>query len=319
MRIIFAGTPDFAKAQLQALLETSHEIVAVYTQPDKPSGRGQHLSISPVKQLASAHGIAIEQPITLKSAEAESIFLNYAPDLMLVAAYGLILPRFFLEYPRYGCINVHASLLPRWRGASPIQQAILAGDHETGITLMKMDEGLDTGGILSQARCCILPTDTSESLHNKLAELGAHLLKTALDNVVGTLATPQDANQVTHAPKILKNQAICDWHLSAVEIERRIRAFQPWPIIYSTLDNQLVRLWEASVVSTTTSAVPGTILAQSEKGLLVATADQALLITQAQLPGKKVLPMGEILKSRYALFAVGQCFDSARADGILSK
>lgn len=310
MRIIFAGTPHFAAVQLQALLDLSHKIVAVYTQPDKPSGRGQHLTKSPVKQLAIVHEIPVEQPISLKSPEAESTFVDYAPDVMIVAAYGLILPRFFLEYPRYGCINVHASLLPRWRGASPIQQAILAGDNETGITLMKMDEGLDTGGILAQITCPLLGTETSQDLHDKLATLGAHTLKTMLDSIAGNLPTPQDPKQVTHAPKISKEQALCNWHLSAIEIERGIRAFQPWPIMHTILDNQLIRLWQAIVISVPSSKAPGTILEQSEKGLLIATGNQSLLITHAQLPGKKMLPMGEILKSRHSLFAVGRCFDS---------
>lgn len=308
MRILFAGTPHFAEVQLQALLDSAHEIVAVYTQPDKPSGRGQHLAASPVKQLAIARGIPVEQPISLKSAEAELTFKSYSPDVMIVAAYGLILPRFFLEHPRYGCINVHASLLPRWRGASPIQQAILAGDSETGITLMKMDEGLDTGGILTQASCPILATDTTQDLHDKLAALGAHLLQTELDRVVEKTPLPQDPQCVTHAPKILKEQAICHWSEPAIDIERRIRAFQPWPILHTSLDNQLIRLWQASVVPVSDHAAPGTILAQSEKGLLVATGDQGLLITMAQLPGKKVLPMGEILKSRHTLFALGRRF-----------
>jgi methionyl-tRNA formyltransferase len=310
MRIIFAGTPHFAEIQLQALLGGPHQIVAVYTQPDKPSGRGQHLSASPVKQCAIAHGIPVEQPISLKSTEAESIFAGYASDVMIVAAYGLILPRFFLEYPRYGCINVHASLLPRWRGASPIQQAILAGDSETGITLMKMDEGLDTGGILTQVACPLLLTETAEDLHNKLATLGAYALKTTLDSIVEKVPVPQDPKQVAHAPKILKEQALCNWRLSAVEIERGIRAFQPWPIMHATLDDQLVRLWQATVMPVSSSEVPGTILEQSEKGLLVATGDQGLLITQAQLPGKKILPMAEILKSRQTFFAVGRRFNS---------
>lgn len=308
MRIAFAGTPEFAKVQLEALLSTSHEVVVVYTQPDRHSGRGQHLHMSPVKTLAMSHGIPVEQPASLKSSQAEETFASYGVDLMIVVAYGLILPRFYLGCPRLGCVNVHASLLPRWRGASPIQHAILAADEESGITLMKMDEGLDTGDILTQVNCPILPTDTSKDLHDKLAKIGAQLLKNDLASILNRTPILQDPAFVTYAPKISKEQAHCDFQQPAVEIEQRIRAFQPWPILHATLENQLVRIWEAKVVPLSTHAQPGTIVEHTDEGIIVATKDKGLLITKAQLPNKNILAMSEILKSRQTLFAKGNQF-----------
>lgn len=308
MRIAFAGTPVFAEIQLNALLNSPHDVVVVYTQPDKHSGRGQHLTPSPVKSLATLRGIPVEQPATLKSAEAHDIFARYQVDVMIVAAYGLILPESFLALPRFGCINVHASLLPRWRGASPIQQAILAGDAETGVTLMKMDAGLDTGGILAKAACPVLATDTSQDLHDRLARLGATLLSETLDTIVHEEPVPQDPSLATHAPKITKEEAICKWHLSAIMIERQIRAFHPWPILHTTMDDQMLRLWNARVVPLPSSATPGTIVAHTPEGIIIATSQDGLLLTHAQLPNKKVLPVTEILKSRHELLAVGRCF-----------
>lgn len=308
MRIAFAGTPVFAEFQLQALLDTDHDIVVVYTQSDKPSGRGQHLIPSPVKSLATICNIPVEQPTTLKTSEAQTTLKDYQPDVMIVAAYGLLLPPDVLAIPRYGCINVHASLLPRWRGASPIQQAILAGDTETGITLMKMDEGLDTGGILAQAICPILATDTSQDLHDRLARLGTTLLMTSLDECIEKTPLPQDNNLATHAPKITKELAVCDWKKPASLIERQIRAFCPWPILHTVIGENPLRLWHANVVPLTAQAAPGTIVAHTPEGIVVATGHDGLLLTHAQLPNKKVLPLTEILKSRHALFAVNQQF-----------
>lgn len=308
MRIAFAGTPVFAEIQLQALLDSAHDIVVVFTQPDKPSGRGQHLAHSPVKSLANLCGISVEQPLTLKTPQGQASLECYQPDLLVVAAYGLLLPPEVLAIPRYGCINVHASLLPRWRGASPIQQAILAGDPETGITLMKMDEGLDTGGILAQASCPILATDTSQDLHDRLARLGATLLKERLDECIEKTPLPQDASLATHAPKITKEQAICDWTQPASLIERQIRAFCPWPILHTTIGEDPLRMWNAKVVPLSTPAAPGTIVDHTPEGIIVATGQDGLLLTHAQLPNKKVLPLTEILKSRHALFAINQRF-----------
>lgn len=308
MRIAFAGTPEFAKIQLEALLNTSHEVVVVYTQPDRPVGRGQHVQPSPVKTVALAHDIPIEQPEHLKDISALAQLEKYHVDVMIVAAYGLLLPSSFLQIPKFGCINVHASLLPRWRGASPIQQAILHGDKETGITLMKMDVGLDTGNILAQAPIDISNNETSTSLHDKLAQTGAHLLQTKLESIVGKVGQPQDPQFATLAPKITKQQAKVDWNESAVDIARKIRAFNPWPIAFSELDGTIVRLWEAQAINQSLTGAPGTILDHTELGIIVATSDGGLLITAAQLPGKKHLPVPEILKSQHELFAKGQQF-----------
>jgi len=311
MRIVFAGTPIFAEIQLQALLQAKHNIVAVYTQPDKPAGRGQHLQMSPVKILAQRHHIPVEQPISLKSSEALATLEQYQADVMIVAAYGLLLPEAILKLPRFGCINVHASILPRWRGASPIQQAILAGDQETGISLMQMDIGLDTGDILAQRNCEITKEDTSETLHDKLAQLGAELLVEKLEEITHS-PTPRkqsDMNtSVTHAGKITKEQGRIDWHTSAKEIDQKIRAFNPWPVAFTYVGDALIRIWKAHVIEDAHySSAPGTIVAH-EPALHVATSNGALCIEQAQLPGKKVMPMSEILKGHAHLFAIGQQF-----------
>ena len=306
MRIGFAGTPEFAKHALEALLRTQHEIVVVYTQPDRPVGRGQHIQPSPVKILAQAHSIPVEQPLHVKDPQAVATLEQYHLDVMIVAAYGLLLPKAFLDIPPKGCINIHASLLPRWRGASPIQQAILAGDKETGITLMRMDVGLDTGNILAQRSCEITNSDTASRLHDKLALLGAQLLIDTLDDIVDKKGQPQDPTLATHAPKITKEQAEIQWDLPAIQIDRQIRAFNPWPVAYTQSQGENLRIWEATVVPGTPKEPPGSIIEQSSQGIIVATGNGALLITQAQLPGKKSLPMTEILKSQHERFAIGQ-------------
>lgn len=301
MRIIFAGTPVFAQTQLEALLTTDHDIVAVYTQPDKPAGRGQHLHMSPVKELALKHNIPVEQPATLKTDEALAVLASYQADVMIVAAYGLLLPEAVLNQPRYGCINVHASLLPRWRGASPIQQAILAGDKETGVTLMRMDKGLDTGNMLAAGIIEIQDTDTSETLHDKLAIQGAKMLFHLLEEIVEIPGEKQSDTEATHAPKIAKSAALIDWQQSATDIDRQIRAYYPWPIAQTFIDGQVLRILEAKRVDL--KAAPGTIIQQTPDGIVVAAGVGALEITKAQLPGKKALPMSEILKGHASLFS----------------
>jgi len=300
MKIIFAGTPVFAQTQLEALLSTNHEIVAVYTQPDKPAGRGQHLQMSPVKELALQHNIPIEQPSTLKTEEALARLSSYDADVMIVAAYGLLLPEAVLNQPRFGCINVHASLLPRWRGASPIQQAILAGDKETGITLMRMDKGLDTGNILATGIVEIQDTDTSETLHDKLAIQGAKMLFHVLEEIVEIPGEKQLDSDATHAPKIAKSAAVIDWQQPSEVIDRQIRAYIPWPIAQTIIDGQVLRVLSAKRVDL--QAPPGTIIKHTANGIMVGTGVGALEITQAQLPGKKALPMSEILKGHAHLF-----------------
>lgn len=313
MRIVFAGTPTFAEIQLDALLQSKHKIVAVYTQPDKPAGRGQHLQMSPVKILAQKHHIPVEQPVSLKSQDAFSTLQQYQPDVMIVAAYGLLLPQSILTLPRFGCINVHASLLPRWRGASPIQQAILAGDQETGITLMQMDVGLDTGDILAQKSCTITQHDTSETLHDKLAILGAELLIEKLEKITHS-PQPRKQNEsnilATHAGKITKEQGRIDWTSSAKEIDQKIRAFNPWPVAFSHIDGTLIRIWKAfALPGTVLDKPPGNIIDHTP-GMLVATSDGLLCIEQAQLPGKKVMAISEILKGHSEQFAIGKQFET---------
>jgi len=307
MRIAFAGTPGFALTQLEALFHTSHEIIVVYTQPDKPTGRGQHLQASPVKTFALAHQLPLEQPLTLRTEEALTYFASYQPDILIVAAYGLLLPDAFLQIPRYGCINVHASLLPRWRGASPIQQAILAGDSETGITLMEMTAGLDEGDMLVRAACPITTKDTTESLHLKLADLGARLLKENIDKIPSLPRIPQEKNQVTYAPKIKKETAHIQWEQDADQIERKIRAYFPWPIAYGFLETR-IRFWKGHVAPLPKTSAPGTIMASTPEGILVATGQGGLLLTHAQLPGKQCLPVSEILKGHEVLFTPGRIF-----------
>jgi len=306
MKIIFAGTPEFAKIQLEALLETTHEIVAVYTQPDKPAGRGQHLHMSPVKELARQHQLPIEQPLSLKTEDAQKTLANYQADVMVVAAYGLILPEAVLKLPRYGCINVHASLLPRWRGASPIQQAILAGDKETGITLMRMDKGLDTGNILATGRLEISDKETSQTLHDRLAIQGAKMLYHILEEIVELPGEKQPEEGVTYAPKIAKEASVIDWQKSAIEIDRQIRAYHPWPVAQTIIDGHMIRIHEAMIFANTNALFAGTIIASTPAGILVQTGEGILSITKAQLPGKKAMPISEILKGHATLFAAGK-------------
>lgn len=306
MKIAFAGTPLFAQIQLQALLEAHQQVVVVYTQPDKPTGRGQTLQPSPVKTLALAANIPLEQPSSLTSVNAAQTLADYSVDVMIVAAYGLLLPPTILSIPHLGCINIHASLLPRWRGASPIQQAILAGDQQTGITLMQMAKGLDTGAILAQRSCAIEPSDTAQSLHDKLGSLGAQLLLDKLPTFP-LPSTPQDENQATYASKITKADGQINWQKPASLIERQIRAYQPWPIAYSFIDNQLLRIWQAKIVPLKNTS-PGTIVEHSAQGIVVATGEEGLLIHCAQLAGKKPLAFSEILKGHGQLFSINQRF-----------
>lgn len=306
MRILFAGTPLFAKIQLEALA-AKYDIVAVYTQADRPAGRGQKQHESEVKVLAKALQLPIEQPLTLKDPDAVAHFKSYQPDVLIVAAYGLILPKTILDVPKYGCINVHASLLPRWRGASPIQQAILHGDNETGITLMRMNEGLDTGNILAQQKCVIAPNETAHSLHDKLAQIGAKLLTEKLDKIVAIEGDMQNDRLATHAKKINKQDAKMNWQATAVECDRAVRAYNPWPIAFSEIDSMCVRIWQSEVVPLRTGK-PGTIVDVTPHGILVATKYDGLLITKAQLPGKNVMPFADILHGHAHTFAINNQF-----------
>ncbi len=294
MRIVFAGTPDFAVPCLQAILHSQHELVAVYTQPDRPAGRGRLLTPSPVKQCALEHHIPVYQPPGLKTAEAQADLQALQADLMVVVAYGLILPASVLAMPRQGCINVHASLLPRWRGAAPIQRAILAGDRETGVTLMQMDAGLDTGAILLERRIPIADEDTGGSLHDKLAALGAGLLNEGLEVIASGKQKPrlQPAAGITYADKLSKAEAQIDWQQPATQIALRVRAFNPWPVAETNLGDQRVRIWLAHAEDTKTHAEPGRILSCDDDALRVATGEGVLAITRLQWPGGKAMDAG---------------------------
>jgi len=305
LRIVFAGTPEFAAEHLQALLDTPHQIVAVYTQPDRPAGRGQKLAPSPVKQLAQEHGIPVLQPQSLRDPAAQAELAALQPDLMLVVAYGLILPQAVLDIPRLGCINSHASLLPRWRGAAPIQRAIAAGDRESGVTVMRMEAGLDTGPMLLKVSTPIGADDTGGSLHDRLAGLGPQAVLAAIAGLAaGTLAGEvQDDSLATYAHKLNKDEARLDWTRPAVELERLIRAFNPWPICHSTLDGAPLKVLAAQLVDG--QGRPGQILAASKEGLTVACGSGALRLTRLQLPGGKALAFAELYNSRREQFAPG--------------
>nr|WP_304638584.1 methionyl-tRNA formyltransferase [Pseudomonas sp.] len=310
LRIVFAGTPDFAAAHLQALLDAGVTPVAVYTQPDRPAGRGQKLAASPVKQLALAHGLPIHQPITLRDADAQAELAALEPDLMVVVAYGLILPQAVLDIPRLGCINSHASLLPRWRGAAPIQRAIEAGDSETGVTVMQMEAGLDTGPMLLKVSTPICPDDTGGSLHDRLAEIGPTAVLEAIRGLAaGALSGEvQNDSLATYAHKLDKQHARIDWQRPAKELERMIRAFSPWPVAHAALDGKPLKIWAAQVEPGT--GEPGSILDCSRQGVLVACGDGALRLTRLQLPGGKPLDFADLFNSRREQFAPGQSLEN---------
>ena len=305
MRIVFAGTPEFAAEHLKALLGTQHQVIAVYTQPDRPAGRGHKLMPSPVKQLAVEHGIPVYQPATLRAPEAQAELAALQPDLMVVVAYGLILPQVVLDTPRLGCINSHASLLPRWRGAAPIQRAVQAGDDESGVTVMQMEAGLDTGPMLLKVSTPIAPSDTGGSLHDRLAALGSQAVIQAVDALAaGTLTGEvQDDSLANYAHKLNKDEARIDWSRPAVELERQVRAFNPWPICHSTLNGEPLKVLAANLGEG--SGQPGQILAASKDGLTVACGEGALRLTRLQLPGGKPLNFADLYNSRREQFAPG--------------
>jgi len=295
MRLIFAGTPEFAALALQALIAAGHDIPLVLTQPDRPAGRGMKLKTSPVKEVALAHGLNVAQPENLKDDAARQPILAAQAELMIVAAYGLILPQSVLDMPRLGCVNIHASLLPRWRGAAPIHRAIEAGDRETGITLMQMDKGLDTGAMLTRTALPILETDTTSSLHDRLAELGAReIVRLLPDLEAGKVsATPQDDALATYAAKISKDEARLDWKLSAEMLGRKIRAFNPFPGAFGLLDEASLKIWQARPV--TGSGTPGSILALNDGEMHIACGVGALAVTEVQKAGGKRLPVSAFL------------------------
>ncbi|MEM8561464.1 MAG: methionyl-tRNA formyltransferase [Pseudomonadota bacterium] len=314
LRIAFAGTPDFAALHLKALIDSKHQLIAVYTQPDRPAGRGKMLRASPVAQLAKSAGIDLLQPSTLRSETEQRSLAELGADLLVVVAYGLILPKPILATPELGCLNVHASLLPRWRGAAPIQRAIAAGDKETGITIMQMDAGLDTGPMLASATCPITEQTTAASLHDDLAAIGAPLLLKVLSKLSDYQhnADQQDDAQATYADKIQKAEAELDWQQDAAVLARSIRAFNPFPVCFSHLEGERVKIWEADVIEhSEQTTAPGTILTAGRGGLLVTCGRGRLNIKRMQLAGGKSLATHQMLNARSELFKPGVQFTSS--------
>jgi methionyl-tRNA formyltransferase len=302
LKIVFAGTPDFAVPSLEALLEY-HDVCAVYTKPDSPSGRGLRLNQSPVKQYIQQHcpTIPIFQPVTLKDPVIQEQLQALDADMMVVIAYGLILPATIFPYFKYGCVNVHASLLPRWRGAAPIHRALLAGDAETGVTIMQIDAGLDTGDMLLQSSYLIAPKDTTEILHDHLAVLGAQSLISAIDGLmVGRLKPIKQANDAaTYANKIVKEEATIDWEQSAQQIDRAVRAFNSWPVARTYFQGEVLKIWEADVPTPVApSQSPGTILLANEEGIQVATSEGIVRLLRVQIPGGKAMSVKDFLNAR---------------------
>ena len=317
LNVIFAGTPEFAAVALQALIDSPHQVVAAYTQPDRPAGRGRKLTASPVKQLAQAHGIPVYQPERLKGAAEQQQLRELGADIMVVVAYGLILPKAVLDTPRLGCINIHASLLPRWRGAAPIQRAILAGDEMSGVTIMQMDVGLDTGAMLITETTPISRDDSASTLHDRLAEIGARTVITALAQLQHGTATPvtQNEAETCYAQKLSKEEALLTWARPAIELERQIRAFNPWPVAQSHYEGEVVRIWQARALAgeegkNDHGLSPGSVVSATKAGIDVATSDGLLRLEQAQLPGGRPLAAVDLLNARKSLKQAGARFNT---------
>tara|TARA_B100001094_G_scaffold333359_1_gene411078 strand:- start:17566 stop:18516 length:951 start_codon:yes stop_codon:yes gene_type:complete len=308
LKIIFAGTPDFAALHLKEMLNSEHEVVAVYTKQDKPAGRGKKLQPSPVKQLALAHDLPVEQPKTLRDETVQAQLAAYQADVMVVVAYGLILPQAVLDMPALGCINVHGSLLPQWRGAAPIQRSLWAGDTETGVTIMQMDAGLDTGPMLHKASCIIEASDTSATLYDKLAQLGPQaLLETLTDLAAGTLQPEiQDDAYATYAEKLSKAEALIDWNKTAVQLDREVRAFNPWPMSYFKHQDQVIKVRQVSIWPYSGALPAGTILNVTKQGIDVVTGEGVLRLEVIQLPNKKFQPVQDVINAYQDLFVAEQ-------------
>jgi len=312
LNIVFAGTPDFAAEHLKALVDSRHNVIAVYSQPDRPAGRGKKLQPSPVKKVALEHDIPVYQPVNFKQDGALEELQALNADIMVVVAYGLLLPKAVLDAPKMGCINVHASLLPRWRGAAPIQRAVEAGDSETGITIMQMDEGLDTGDMLNKVTLDIRANETGGSLHDRLLEKGPQsLLQTLTLLQAGeAIAEKQNDLQANYAHKLSKEEALVNWNDSAENIERRVRAFNPFPVAYTLLGDQRIKVWQACSLGQTTRLLPGTIASVSNEGIDVATGDGLIRLVTLQLPNKKAMSVADILNGQSQLFQPQHMFSS---------
>lgn len=299
MRVVFAGTPDFSVPILQAVLDSRHSVVAVYSQPDRPAGRGRKLTPSPVKQLALQYQLPVFQPATLNGTEARQQIAELKPDLMVVVAYGLILPQAVLELPERGCVNLHASLLPRWRGAAPIQRAILAGDRQSGVCLMQMEAGLDSGPVLAEARTDIADDDTGGSLHERLSRLAADLLARSLADLERGVLEPiaQDESLVSYASKLDKSEAAINWQQDAAQLERQVRAFNPWPVAQAKYQGQVLRVWSAKAIDGG-AGKPGSVVAAGKQGIDVVCGSGCLRLLTIQLPGGKRLRAADFLNAR---------------------
>lgn len=304
LRIVFAGTPEFAAIHLQALIGSQHQMVGVYTQPDRPANRGKKLQASPVKEVAQAHNLPVFQPLNFRNDNDVATLAALEADVMVVVAYGLILPQRVLDAPRYGCLNVHASLLPRWRGAAPIQRCIEAGDKMTGITIMQMNAGLDTGDMLSKVSTGIRIDDTGGSLHDRLASMGPAALLQTLEQLQAGKLQPEVQNDAlaNYAHKLSKDEALLDWRLQACELERRVRAFNPFPVAYTLLGDERVRVLAATVINEDSRALPGTIVRVSPQGLDIACGESVLRLQQIQLAGKKAMMVADVINGQPQLF-----------------
>jgi methionyl-tRNA formyltransferase len=326
LKIIFAGTPDFAAQHLAALINSHHNVVAVYCPPDKRAGRGKKLTACATKDLAIEHNIIVEQPTNFKEADDQEKLASYNADIMVVVAYGLLLPTVILEAPRLGCVNVHGSILPKWRGAAPIQRSLEAGDKKTGVTIMQMDKGLDTGDMIAKAMCDITLQDTSASLYEKLANLGPAALLSTLDLMAENKhkAEPQDNSVSTYAAKLNKDEAELNWQLSAEELHRKIRAYIPWPVAQFTFTDEKetehrIRVWQASYSDEAHDCMPGTIISANKSGITVATASGSLCLESLQLPGKKSLPVRDILNGKALWFAEKSNINSVTSNNLSEK
>lgn len=316
LRIIFAGTPDFAASALTALIQSEHDVVAVYTQPDRPAGRGRKLHASPVKEVALKHDIAVLQPENLKDPAAQEALRAFNADVMVVAAYGLLLPQAVLDIPRLGCLNIHASLLPRWRGAAPIQRAIAAGDKESGITIMQMNAGLDTGDILQLTACPITEKDNGGDLHDRLAEIGAKAIIETLDILESDklTATAQDDSLATYAHKLDKKEAIINWQNSATDIERLIRAFNPWPVAFSYLHDKTLRIWQAEALPENSNLKAGTVIHCDKKGIDISCGEGTLRILKLQPSGSKAMDVASFINGHAKQLPVGSLLTSSACE-----